>query len=44
MILKVKCGGGEYPVFLERGGLEKVGEKFSLNRKCSGHTGSFVHA
>jgi len=34
MILKVKTGSGEYPIFLERGGLSRLGERICLNRKC----------
>lgn len=34
MRINVKTGMGEYPVYIERGGLSRLGELFSLNRKC----------
>ncbi len=34
MEIRVKTRTGEYPIYLERGGLARAGEQFSLNRKC----------
>lgn len=34
MIISVSTRDGEYPIYLERGGLEKAAEVFKLDRKC----------
>ena len=34
MIISVSTRDGEYPIYLERGGLERAAEFFSLDRKC----------
>jgi len=34
MILSVKTSKGGYPIYLERGGLARIGEYFNLKRRC----------
>lgn len=34
MVLTVKTSGGEYPIYLERGGLSRAGERLSLHRQA----------
>ena len=34
MKINVKTGSGEYPVYVERGGLSRLGTLFPLDRKC----------